>query len=78
MKKKIISILTLAAVAIGCFFIGRNTADQPKMETHVDRMEYTLENISYWEFGEDGETNAFSQCIQRGKEADYRRINKPI
>lgn len=26
------------------------------METHVDRMEYTLENISYWEFGEDGET----------------------
>lgn len=56
MKKKIIYILTLAAVSIGCFFIGRNTADQPKPETHVERMEYALENISYWELAEDGET----------------------
>lgn len=55
MKKKIIYTLTLAAVAIGCFFIGRNTTNQPK-ETHVDRMEYALKNISYWEFAEDGET----------------------
>lgn len=47
MKKKIIYTLTLAAVSIGCFFIGRNTADQPKPETHIDRMEYALENISY-------------------------------
>ena len=56
MKKKIIYTLTLAAVAIGCFFVGRNTADQPKPETHIDRMEYALENISYWEIAEDGET----------------------
>lgn len=55
MKKKIVYILTLAAVAIGCFFIGRNTVDQPKQETHVERMEYALENISYWELAEDGE-----------------------
>ena len=54
MKKKIIYILTLAAVSIGCFFIGRNTADQPEPETHVDRMEYALENISYWELDENG------------------------
>lgn len=56
MKKKIIYILALAAISIGCFFIGRNTADQPKPETHVERMEYALENISYWELAEDGET----------------------
>lgn len=56
MKKKIIYTLALAAVSIGCFFIGRNTADQPKPETHVERMEYALENISYWELTEDGET----------------------
>lgn len=55
MKKKIVYITTLAAVAIGCFFIGRNTVDQPKPATHVDRMEYALENISYWEIAEDGE-----------------------
>lgn len=56
MKKKIIYILALAAVSIGCFFIGRNTVYQPEPETHVDRMEYGLENISYWELAEDGET----------------------
>ena len=56
MKKKIIYTLTLAAVAIGCFFTGRNTADQPKPETHIDRMEYALDNIEYWEIAEDGET----------------------
>lgn len=56
MKKKITYILTLTAVAIGCFFVGRNTADQQKPETHIDRMEYALENISYWEIAEDGET----------------------
>lgn len=56
MKKKIIYILALAAVSIGCFFIGRNTADQPKQETHVERMEYALENISYWELAENNET----------------------
>lgn len=35
MKKKIVYILTLAAISIGCFFVGRNTADQPELETHV-------------------------------------------
>ena len=54
MKKKIIYILALAAVSIGCFFIGRNTVNQPEPETHVDRMEYALENISYWELDENG------------------------
>ena len=56
MKKKIVYILTLAAVSIGCFFVGRNTAEQPEPETHVERMEYALENISYWELAEDEET----------------------
>ena len=56
MKKKIIYTLTLAAVSLGCFFIGRNTADQPKQETHIDRMEYALDNVEYWEIAEDGET----------------------
>ena len=56
MKKKIVYILTLAAVSIGCFFVGRNTTDHVKPETHVERMEYALENISYWELAEDGET----------------------
>ena len=55
MKKKIVYILTLVAVSIGCFFVGRNTVDQPELETHVERMEYALENISYWEIAEDGE-----------------------
>ena len=56
MKKKIAYIVTLAAVAIGCFFIGRNTADHAKPESHVERMEYALKNISRWEFADDGET----------------------
>lgn len=56
MKKKILYILTLAAVSIGCFFIGRNAVNQPEPETHVERMEYALENISYWELAEDGKT----------------------
>ena len=37
-------------------FVGRNTADHIKPETHVERMEYALENISYWELADDGET----------------------
>ncbi len=56
MKKKITYILILAAVAIGCFFVGRNTSDHAKPETHVERMEYALENISRWELANDGET----------------------
>lgn len=56
MKKKIIYTLTLATVAIGCFFIGRNTTDQTETETHIDRMEYALDNVEYWEIAEDGET----------------------
>ena len=56
MKKKIVYTLTLAAVSLGCFFIGRNTADQIETETHIDRMEYALDNIEYWEIAEDGET----------------------
>lgn len=56
MKKKIVYILTLVSVAIGCFFIGRNTADHAKPESHIERMEYALENISYWELAEDEET----------------------
>ena len=56
MKKKIVYILTFAAVAIGCFFIGRNTTDQTETETHIDRMEYALDNVEYWEIAEDGET----------------------
>ena len=56
MKKKIVYILTLVSVAIGCFFIGRNTADHAKSESHIERMEYALENISYWELAEDEET----------------------
>lgn len=56
MKKKIIYTLTLVAVSLGCFFVGRNTADQPKPETHIDRMEYALDNIEYWEIAADGET----------------------
>lgn len=56
MKKKIIYTLTLAAVSLGCFFIGRNMTDQPKPDTHIDRMEYALDNIEYWEIAADGET----------------------
>ena len=56
MKKKIVYILTLVSVAIGCFFIGRNTADHAKSESHIERMEYALENISRWELANDGET----------------------
>ena len=56
MKKKIIYTLTLATVSLGCFFIGRNTTDQTETETHIDRMEYALDNIEYWEIAEDGET----------------------
>jgi hypothetical protein len=56
MKKKIVYILTLAAVSIGCFFVGRNTAEQSEPETHVERMEYALENISRWKLADDGET----------------------
>lgn len=51
MKKKIAYIVILAAVAIGCFFVGKNTSDHAKpetQETHVERMEYALENISRW------------------------------
>ena len=56
MKKKIVYIVTLAAVAIGCFFVGRNTTDHAKPETHVERMEYALKNISRWKLADDGET----------------------
>lgn len=56
MKKKITYILTLAAVAIGCFFVGRNTSDHANPESHIERMEYALENISRWELADDGET----------------------
>lgn len=56
MKKKIVYILTLAAVSIGCFFVGRNTTDHARPESHIDRMEYALENILRWEFADDGET----------------------
>lgn len=54
MKKRIVYILTLAAVSIGCFFVGRNTPDHAKPESHIDRMEYALENISRWELTNDG------------------------
>lgn len=56
MKKRIVYILTLAAVSIGCFFVGRNTPDHAKPESHIDRMEYALENISRWKLADDGET----------------------
>lgn len=56
MKKRIVYILTLAAVSIGCFFVGRNTPDHAKPESHIDRMEYALGNISQWELADDGET----------------------
>ena len=56
MKKKITYILILTAVSIGCFFVGRNTADHAKPESHIERMEYALENISRWELANDGET----------------------
>lgn len=59
MKKKIVYVLTLTTISICCFFVGRNTADHAKPETqgtHVERMEYALENISRWELADDGET----------------------
>lgn len=56
MKKKIGYIVTLAAVAIGCFFVGKNTADHTNPESHIEQMEYALENISRWELANDGET----------------------
>lgn len=56
MKKKTACIVTLAAVAIGCFFVGKNTSDHAKPESHIERMEYALENISQWELADDGET----------------------
>lgn len=55
-KSKKLHIAAIAAVSIGCFFVGRNAVNQPEPETHVERMEYALENISYWELAEDGET----------------------
>lgn len=36
MKKKIVYILTLTAVSIGCFFVGRNTTDHAKSESHIE------------------------------------------
>ena len=56
MKKKIGYIITLAAVAIGCFFVGKNTADHANPESHIEHMEYALDNISRWELANDGET----------------------
>lgn len=56
MKKKIGYIITLAAVAIGCFFVGKNTADHANPESHIEQMEYALDNISRWELANDGET----------------------
>lgn len=60
MKRKIASVLLrsaiLATVSIGCFFIGKNTGNTeninttrtiPELSTHIDRMEYALENIEY-------------------------------
>lgn len=54
MKKKIVYVLTLTTISIGCFFVGRNTPDHAKPESHIDRMEYALENISRWELTNDG------------------------
>lgn len=56
MKKKTAYIVTLAAVAIGCFFVGKNISDHAKPESHIERMEYALENISQWGLADDGET----------------------
>ena len=68
MKRKIASVLLrsviLATVSIGCFFIGKSTGciekninvtrTIPESSTHIERMEYALKNIEYWELAENG------------------------
>lgn len=68
MKRKIVSVLLcsaiLATVSIGCFFLGKNmgsieknintTRTIPELSTHIERMEYALKNIEYWELAENG------------------------
>lgn len=73
MKKKIAYITTLAAISVGCFFIGRNT---------VNTEEYiNIKDINGWEYWEEnGRVFLEIEDWEISKEAytldaSYRKIN---
>ena len=67
MKKKILYIATLATFSIGCFFVGKNTAQTETnvTENTIETMEKAFSHITSWKTDEN------TLCIYTNDENYY-------
>lgn len=48
MKKKILYIVTLATISIGCFFVGKTQTETNITENTIETMEKAFSHITTW------------------------------